>query len=76
MASDTDDLLRSIDKRLKALLRLKVEDKFEDETTNKEKVKLLSQLGFDTAEMAEIVGTSQSSIRGTQSALRAEGEID
>lgn len=76
MASDTDDLLRSIDRRIKSLLRLKVEDEFDDDATNKEKVKLLSQLGFDTAEMAEIVGTSQSSIRGTQSTLRAEGEID
>lgn len=76
MASDTDELLKSIDRRLKSLLRLKAEETFDDEATNKEKVKKLSQLGFETAEMAEIVGTSQSSIRGTQSTLRAEGEID
>lgn len=70
------ELLESIDNRLKWLLKLEIEKQFDDSITNKEKVRILYEMGFDSPEMAEIVGTSKGSIRGTLSALRDEGEID
>lgn len=76
MDEEVKELLESIDNRLKWLLQLRVEDQFDDGATNKEKVKLLYQMGFNNQEMAEVVGTSASSIRGTVSTLRDEGEID
>lgn len=74
--SDTNELLESIDNRLKWLLQLRVEEQFEEGATNREKVKMLSRMGFDNHEMAEVVGTSEASIRGTLSDLRQDGEID
>lgn len=71
-----EEILKSIDDRLKWILRLLVEEQFDDDATNKEKVKLLYQMGFENAEMAEFIGTSESSIRGTVSTLRSEGEIE
>lgn len=76
MDEETKELLESIDNRLKWLLQLRVEEQFDDGATNREKVKLLYQMGFSNQEMAEVVGTSASSIRGTVSTLRDEGEID
>lgn len=76
MDEETKKLLESIDNRLKWLLQLCVEEQFDDGATNKEKVKLLYQMGFSNQEMAEVVGTSASSIRGTVSTLRDEGKID
>lgn len=76
MDEESKTLLESIDNRLKWLLQLKVEEQFDDDATNKEKVKKLYQMGFDTQEMAEAIGTSDSSIRGTLSSLRNDGEID
>ena len=73
---ETKALLRSIDNRLKYLLQLRVEGHFDDGATNKEKVQLLYEMGFRTDEMAEIVGTSTGSIRGTVSSLRNEGLVD
>lgn len=76
MDTETKELLESIDNQMKWLLRFRVEEQFDDGATNKEKVKLLYQMGFSNQEMAEMVGTSTSSIRGTVSTLRDEGEID
>jgi len=76
MDGETKELLESIDNRLKWLLQLRVEEQFDDGATNKEKVKLLYQMGFSDQEMAEVVGTSESSIRGTVSTLRDDEEID
>lgn len=76
MDEEAKELLESIDNRLKWLLQLRVEEQFDDGATNKEKVKLLYQMGFSSQEMAEVVGTSASSIRGTVSTLRDDGEID
>jgi len=76
MDKEAKELLKSIDNRLKWLLQLRVEEQFEDGATNKEKVKSLYQMGFNNQEMAEVVGTSASSIRGTVSQLRDEGEIE
>lgn len=76
MDEETKDLLRSIDNRLKWLLQLHIEEEFKDGATNREKVNLLYQMGFSNQEMAEVVGTSASSIRGTVSTLRDQGEID
>jgi len=70
------ELLESIDHRLKMLLKLRVEDKLDEYETNQEKVKVLYELGFDNEDMAELVGTSTGSIRGTLSTLRDKGEID
>lgn len=70
------ELLESIDHRLKMLLKLRVKETLEDHETNKEKVKLLHEMGFDTAEMAEMIGTTPGSVRGTRASLREEGEID
>lgn len=72
----TNELLESIDRRLKWLLKLEVEDYFPEDATNMMKVKTLYRMGFDYSEMAEVVGTSESSVRGTVSKLRSEGEID
>lgn len=72
----SEEILKSIDDRLKWILRLLVEEQFDEDATNKEKVKLLYQMGFENAEMAEVIGTSESSIRGTVSTLRSEGEIE
>lgn len=76
MDQESKELLESIDNRLKWLLQLRVEEQFDEGATNKEKVKLLYQMGFSNQEMAEVVGTSTSSIRGTVSTLRDEGEIE
>jgi len=76
MDGETKELLESIDNRLKWLLQLRVEEQFDDGATNKEKVKLLYQMGFSDQEMAEVVGRSESSIRGTVSTLRDDEEID
>jgi len=76
MDEEAKELLESIDNRLKWLLQLRVEEQLDDGATNKEKAKLLYQMGFSNQEMAEVVGTSASSIRGTVSTLRDEGEID
>jgi transcription initiation factor IIE alpha subunit len=76
MDEEAKELLESIDNRLKWLLQLHIEEQFDDGATNKEKVKLLYQMGFNNQEMAEAVGTSASSIRGTLSILRDEGMID
>jgi len=76
MDEEAKELLESIDNRLKWLLQLRVEEQFDDGATNKEKVKLLYQMGFSNQEMAEVVGTSDSSIRGTVSTLRDDGVID
>jgi predicted ArsR family transcriptional regulator len=70
------ELLESIDNRLKWLLKLEVENQFDDDATNKEKVRMLHQMGFDNPEMAEVVGTSKASIRATLSDLREEGAIE
>lgn len=75
-SSETEQLLESIDNRLKWLLQLRVEEQFDDDATNKEKVKMLYQMGFSYDEMAEIVGTSKGSITGTVTHLRNDGEID
>lgn len=74
--SDTTELLRSIDTRLKWLLQLEIEDHFDEGATNQEKIGKLYQMGFSNQEMAEIVGTSEGSVRGTISKLRKEGEIE
>lgn len=76
MDQEAKELFQSIDNRLKWLLKLRLEEQFDDGATNKEKVKLLYQMGFDNQEMAEVVGTSASSIRGTVSTLRDDEEID
>lgn len=76
MSSDTDDLLRSIDACLKLLLRLKIGEPFGEDATNRDKVKVLYQLGFDTAGMADVMGTTEGSIRATKSDLRSDGEIE
>lgn len=73
---DRIELLNSIDNRLKWLLQLRVEEQFDDSATNQEKIRMLYQMGFSNQEMAEVVGTSEGSIRGTISKLRKEGEIN
>lgn len=73
---DTKAVLESIDNRLKWLLQLRVEEQFDDSATNQEKIRMLYQMGFSNQEMAEVVGTSEGSVRGTLSTLRSRGEID
>jgi len=73
---DQKEVLESIDHRLKMLLRLEAEEKLEDMDTNKQKVKTLHEMGFETKEMAEMIGTSAGSIRGSLSSLRDDGEIE
>lgn len=75
MDDESKDLLKSIDSRLKWLLQLQVKEQFNEDATNKEKVKLLYQMGFGNQEMAEVIGTSASSIRGSVSTLKDEGEL-
>lgn len=76
MTRSEKELLESIDNRLKWLLQLGIDDQFDDDATNKEKVKMLYQMGFSNEEMAEIVGTSEGSIRGSLHSLRSDGEIE
>lgn len=76
MDEDDRELLESIDEQLKWLVKLRVQDRFDDDATNREKVKLLYNLGMSNSQMAEIIGTSKSSVRGTVSSLRSDGEID
>lgn len=70
------ELLESIDHRLKMLLKLEAQKRLDDLDTNKEKVKELHGMGFENAEMAEMIGTTAGSVRGTKTSLRQEGEID
>lgn len=76
MSRGEEDILESIDNTLKRLLAIQVEAQFDEDASNRDKVKRLYDLGFDNDEMAEIIGTSQSSIRGTVSSLRSDGEIE
>lgn len=76
MNENEEKLLESIDNRLKWLLKLRVRDHFEEETTNKEKIKTLYNMNFSNSEMADILGISEGSVRGTISTLRKEGAID
>jgi len=70
------EILESIDHHLKMLLRLEVEDQLEEIDTNKDKVKVLHEMGFETKEMAEMIGTTSGSIRASLSNLRENGDID
>lgn len=70
------ELLERIDHRLKMLLKLEARKVLADLETNREKVRLLHEMGFDTGEMAEMIGTSAGSVRATRANLRNEGEID
>lgn len=74
--ADNTKLLESIDHRLKMMLKIEVEDRLDQHDTMKEKVETLHGLGFDTQEMAEMIGTSPASIRATRSDLREQGRID
>jgi DNA-directed RNA polymerase specialized sigma24 family protein len=76
MDEETKELLKSIDNRLKWLLQLRAEERLEEEDTNKQKVKILYQMGFSNQEMAQIIGTSPGSVRGTVSKLKDEKKID
>jgi CRP-like cAMP-binding protein len=71
-----EELLESIDHRLKMLLKLQIEEKLDEYDTSKDKVKVLHKMGFDTSDMVEIVGTSRGSVRKILSRLRKQGEID
>lgn len=75
MTKDSE-LLESIDHRLKMLLKLRVENKLEECDTNKEQVKILHEMGFDTQETADLIGTSSGSVRASLSQLRKDGDID
>lgn len=74
--TDEIELLESIDRRLKMLLKLEVKTRIDDLDTNKEKVRALHGLAFDTKEMAEMIGTTPASVRAARSNLREAGEID
>lgn len=76
MEDSERELLKSIDNRLKWMLALQLENMFEDGATNRDKVKVLYEIGLSNSEMAEVIGTSKSSIRGTVSSLRSDDEID
>lgn len=76
MEQSEKEILKCIDNRLKWLLALQVENSFDEEATNKQMVKKLYGMGLSNSEMAEVIGTSESSIRGTVSSLRSDGEID
>lgn len=76
MDEEAKELLRRIDNRLKWLLKFEAEDYFDDGATNKEQIRVLYQMGFDNSEMAELVNTSEGSVRGALSTLRDEGKID
>lgn len=76
MTRGEKEILESIENTLKQLLVIQVEAQFGDDTTNRDKVKRLYNLGFENGEMAEIVGTAESSIRGTVSQLKSDGKID
>lgn len=71
-----EDLLASIDNSLQRLLRLEVEERLDEQDTVKEKVLELHGLGFDTKEMADLIGTSPATVRSARSSLRDEGQID
>lgn len=74
--TDEIAILESIDRWLKILVKLEVESKIEELDTNKEKVHALHGLGFDTKEMAEMIGTTPASVRAARSNLRDAGDID
>lgn len=74
--TDETEILKSIDRRLKMLVKLEVESKIDDLDTNKEKVLALHGLGFDTNEMAEMIDTTPASVRAAKSNLREAGDLD
>jgi CRP-like cAMP-binding protein len=76
MDDEEKELLRSIDARLEALLRLRLENHFDDDASTRDKAKLLNKMDFSNQEMAEIIGTTPNTISTTLSRLRKEGEID
>lgn len=76
MTKNEGELLESIDKKLSGVLRLMAEEKLSEDSAIQEKVKKLYNMGFSNGEMAEIIGTSKSSVSGNLSHLRSDGEID
>lgn len=76
MTRSEKEILENIENTLKQILAIQVDTRFDEDASNRDKVKRLYSMGFDNSEMAEIVGTSESSIRGTVSSLRSDGEVD
>ena len=70
------EVLESIDRSLNGILKLLAEDKLSEKSSVQDKVKKLYKMGFNNGEMAEIIGTSKSSVSGSLSHLRSDGEID
>lgn len=73
---DVAELLKSIDRNIKLLLRLRAVEKIQGLDTNSDKVLTLHRIGLDTGEIAEIIGTSPASVRAARSRLKKSGEID
>lgn len=69
------ELLRSIDNRLKWLVRLQARSALEDKTS-KEQVKTLYRMGFERKEIAEILDKTSNNVGTQLSQLRSAGQLD
>lgn len=76
MDDEQKELLRSIDSRLKALLRLRLEAYFDEDASTREKVKFIYNMGFSNQEIADFIDSTPNSVSTTLSRLRSDGEID
>lgn len=76
MSRSQKELLKSIDDRLKHLLRLQAMEQLENDATVKEKVRQLHPMGFSNQEMAEIIGTTSGTVSNYKSELNKEDEVE
>ena len=69
------DLLKSIDNRLKWLIRLQVKQSLEDKKS-KEQIKTLYRMGFEPGEIGEMLDKTKNNVSAQISQMRSKGEID
>lgn len=73
---DLIKIMEGVSYKLNLMLNLLIDEKFDEDTTNKEKIEFLYSFGLSNKEMAQILETSEGSVRGTLSSLREQGRLE
>lgn len=76
MTMNEIEILKRIDERLKWILALQVRNGFDEGLSKKEMVEELHPFGFTNAEIAEIINSSEGSVRKYKSMLKDEGRLN
>lgn len=69
------ELLKEVNEKLGTVVELMLYEKLENKDTNKDKIELLSRFHFSDKEIAELIGTSESSVSTVKTELRKEDRI-